>query len=209
MPALTADRTPGHLVAELDRLIGVDWPTVWAGVPEDETKRGYWCAGFGWRPLWFQAGLRVRTAAGGQLHLAAAAPGRPVTRVEHTVWAARARDTGENARVTELAEARWAAHLGALRGFMGPPRWDGAWDTPGFPELPGRGPWYSPGWRAEHRDPYRLAVWWFRTPQAPVIELKLTLGLGSPTAPAAADARISLSCHGPGDPQGAGPDRRT
>ncbi|MGW0946077.1 hypothetical protein ACWD4O_26560 [Streptomyces sp. NPDC002623] len=39
MPAVTADRTPGQLVVELERLIGVDWPTVWAGVPEDEEKQ--------------------------------------------------------------------------------------------------------------------------------------------------------------------------
>ncbi|MET8027865.1 hypothetical protein [Streptomyces avermitilis] len=208
MPALTADRTPEQLVAELEQLVGVDWPTVWRGVPEDTGKRTYWCAGFGWRPLWTEAGLRVRTALGGRLYLAFAAAGRPVTRVEHTVWAARARDVDENRRVADLAAARWDAHLTALRGLMGNPTWHGTWDTPDFPELPGRGPWYSPAWRLEHRDPYRLAVWRFRTPGAPLIELKMTLGLGSETAPAVADARIALSCHDPQAPEVRGPLRQ-
>ncbi|MFE7933815.1 hypothetical protein ACFU6S_34885 [Streptomyces sp. NPDC057456] len=196
MPALTADRSPDQLVAELERLIGVDWPTVWAGAPEDTEKRARWCAGFDWRPLWSEAGLRVRTALGGRLYLASAAPGGPVTRIDHTVWSARARNTDENALVTDLAEARWTASLTALRTLLGNPAWHGAWDTPGFPELPGRGSWYSPQWRLEHHDPYRTAVWRYRTPGAPVIELKTTLGTGSnPSAPA--DARIELSCHGP------------
>ncbi|MEU0055865.1 hypothetical protein [Streptomyces sp. NPDC006334] len=205
MPVLTADRSPDRLVAELERLIGVDWPTVWAGVPEDEEKRERWCAGFGWRPLWFQGGLRVRTAEGGRLHLASSAPGSPVTRVEHTAWSARARGADENERVTELAEARWASYLDALRGFMGAPRWNGTWNAPDFPELPGRGPWYSPQWRLEHRDPHRVAVWSFRTPEAPVIELQMTLGTGSEAEPAPADARIGLNCHGHGTPGSNGP----
>ncbi|MFF3328770.1 hypothetical protein ACFYWX_04295 [Streptomyces sp. NPDC002888] len=204
MPVLTADRTPDQLVAELERLIGVDWPTVWAGVPEDEGKRTYWCAGFGWRPLWFEGGLHIRTAGGGRLYLATVAPGRPVTRAEHTVWSAQARGTGENERVLALAEARWTACLDALRGFMGAPQWDGMWDAPDFPELPGRA-WFSRERRLEHRDPYRVAVWRFRTPEAPLIELKMTSGLGSPSRPAPADARIGLACHGPFDPEDRGP----
>ncbi|MEU9310152.1 hypothetical protein [Streptomyces sp. NPDC048256] len=200
MPALTADRSPDQLVAELERLIGVDWPTVWAGVPEDAEKRARWCAGFDWRPLWAEAGLRVRTALGGRLYLASATPGGPVTRIDHTVWSARARDTGENALVTDLAEAHWTACLTALRGLLGNPTWHGTWDTPDFPELPGRGPWYSPQWRLDQHDPYRVAVWRFRTPGAPVFELKATLGTGSEDRPTPADARIELSCHGPREP---------
>ncbi|MFI1927625.1 MULTISPECIES: hypothetical protein [unclassified Streptomyces] len=200
MPALTADRSPDQLVAELERLIGVDWPTVWAGVPEDAEKRARWCAGFDWRPLWAEAGLRVRTALGGRLYLASAVPGGPVTRIDHTVWSARARDTDENALVTDLAEARWTACLTALRGLLGNPTWHGTWDTPDFPELPGRGPWYSPQWRLDQHDPYRVAVWRFRTPGAPVFELKATLGTGSEDRPTPADARIELSCHGPREP---------
>ncbi|MFG2283748.1 hypothetical protein ACGFNQ_34325 [Streptomyces asoensis] len=196
MPALTADRTPDQLVAELERLIGIDWPTVWAGVPQDTEKRTRWCEAFDWRPLWSDAGLRVRTALGGRLNLASAVPGGPVTRIDHTAWSARARDTTENALVTDLAEARWTACLTALRGLLGNPAWNGTWDTPGFPELPGRGSWYSPQWRSEHHDPFRTAVWRYRTPGAPVIELKTTLGTGS-NLPAPADARIELSCHGP------------
>ncbi|MEU0675374.1 hypothetical protein ABZ330_21265 [Streptomyces sp. NPDC006172] len=57
------------MVAELERLIGVDWPTVWAGVPEDEERREHWCTGFGRRPMWFQGGPRVRTEQGGRLLL--------------------------------------------------------------------------------------------------------------------------------------------
>lgn len=197
MPALTADRSPDQLVAELERLIGVDWPTVWAGVPRDEERRAMWCEGFGWRPLWVEAGLRVRTELGGRLHLVSEAPGRPVTRIDHTVWSARARGTDENARVTDLAETRWTACLTALRTLLGNPSWSGTWQTPGFPELPGRAAWYSPQWRLDHRDPHRIAVWRYRTPGAPVIEVKATLGAGTDDRPAPADARIGFSCHGP------------
>ncbi|MEU6088430.1 hypothetical protein ABZ865_16685 [Streptomyces sp. NPDC047085] len=208
MPALTADRTPDQLVAELERLIEVDWSTVWAGVPEETDKRTFWCAGFGWRPLWFQAGLWVRTAGGARLYLATTAPGRPVARVEHTAWAARARDTDENERVAELALDRFAAHLAALRGVMGEPTWNGTWADPDFPELPGRSPWYTPEWRLRQRDPHRVAVWRFRTPGAPVFELRLNLGLGSQTAPAPSDARIGLICHSPLEQPTPGPARR-
>ncbi|MGW2046526.1 hypothetical protein ACWCPF_15265 [Streptomyces sp. NPDC001858] len=197
MPVLTADRTPGQLVAELERLIGVDWPTVWAGVPDGTEKRAAWCAGFDWQPLWFQGGLRVRTALGGRLLLASAAPARPVTRIDHTVWAARARDTDENQQVADLAEARWAACLAALRGLLGNPVQDGAWDTPDFPELPGPGAWPDARWREEHQDPYRVAVWRFRVPQAPVFELRMTLGARARRGPVPADARIGLACHDP------------
>lgn len=162
MPALTADRSPDQLVAELERLIGVDWPTVWAGVPEDAEKRARWCAGFDWRPLWAEAGLRVRTALGGRLYLASAVPGGPVTRIDHTVWSARARDTDENALVTDLAEAHWTACLTALRSLLGNPTWHGTWNTPDFPELPGPGAWPDAGWRTQYQDPHRVAVWRFR-----------------------------------------------
>lgn len=128
-----------------------------------------------------------------------------MTRVEHTVWAARARDTDENRRVTELAETRWTAYLNALRGLMGAPHWNGTWDAPDFPELPGRGPWYSPQWRSVHRDPRRITVWWFSTPGSPVIELRMALGTGSESGPTPADARIDLVCHGPADPEDQGP----
>ncbi|MFI5967088.1 hypothetical protein ACIA8J_33650 [Streptomyces asoensis] len=204
MPALTADRTPDQLVAELERLIGIDWPTVWAGVPEDTEKRARWCESFDWRPLWFEGGMHVRTVEGGRLYLATLAPGRPVTRIEHTGWSARARDTDENPRVVALAEARWTAYSTALLRFMGTPRWEGMWDTPDMPDLPGRS-WAGREERLEQRDPYRVAVWRFRTPEAPVIEMKLALGLGSPRGPAPADARISLACHGPSDPEDRGP----
>ncbi|WP_329219478.1 hypothetical protein OG352_23260 [Streptomyces sp. NBC_01485] len=197
MPALTADRTPDQLVAELERLIGVEWPTVWAGVPDDEKRREHWLAGFGWRPLWFQGGLRVRTALGGRLHLASHALGGPVTRVDHTVWSARALDTDENALVTDLAEERWTACLTALRGLLGNPVWNGTWDTPDFPELPGPGAWPDAGWRAEHQDPHRVAVWRFRVPQAPVFELRAALGATARRGPVPANARIELVCHDP------------
>ncbi|MFI7295442.1 hypothetical protein [Streptomyces sp. NPDC050121] len=197
MPALTADRTPDQLVAELERLIGVDWPTVWAGVPQDAERLAHWCAGFGWRPLWFQGGLRVRTSLGGRLHLASEAPGRPVTRIDHTVWSARALDTDENTVVTGLAEAHWSACLSALRGLLGNPGWNGAWDAPDFPELPGPGTRPGAEWRAQHQDPHRVAVWRFQVPQAPVFELRMTLGATVRRGPVPANARIGLACHDP------------
>ncbi|MFG3033296.1 hypothetical protein ACGFZJ_32890 [Streptomyces sp. NPDC048253] len=208
MPALTADRSPDQLVAELERLIGVDWPTVWAGVPEDAEKRARWCAGFDWRPLWAEAGLRVRTALGGRLYLASATPGGPVTRIDHTVWSARARDTDENALVTDLAETHWTACLTALRGLLGNPVWHGTWDTPDFPELPGPGAWPDAGWRTQYQDPHRVAVWRFRVPQAPVFEFRATLGATARRGPVPANARIELVCHDPDHAESRRQERR-
>jgi hypothetical protein len=84
MPALTADRSPDQLVGEMQRLTGVDRPTVGADVTENEGKRDHSRAGFGGRPLWFEAGPRVRTALGSHPHPASTAPGQPMTRIEHT-----------------------------------------------------------------------------------------------------------------------------
>ncbi|MCQ9184961.1 hypothetical protein KMT30_39210 [Streptomyces sp. IBSBF 2953] len=201
MPVLTADRTPGQLVAELERFVEVDWPTVWAGVPEDEDERGAWCAGFGWRPLWFQGGQWVRTARGGRLHLASAAPGRPVTAVAHAVWSVRAGTAAENEALTALTAAKWPAYVAAVRSALSAPTWSGDWDTAGFPDPPGRGYWQDPEWRAEHRDPYRLAVWSFRTPGAPLFVLKANLAAGTSTGWGPGSATISFACHGPADPE--------
>ncbi|MDX3521358.1 hypothetical protein [Streptomyces scabiei] len=195
MPALTADRTPDQLVGEMQRFFAVDWPTVWAGVPEDEAKRAQWCAGFGWRPLWFQSGLWVRTALGGRLQLVSTTLGQPVTRAEHVLCAARAHSTDENQRVTELTQARWTAYLDALHGLMGAPSWDRTWDASDFPELPGPSAWPSAQWRAKHQDPYRVAVWGFAAPEAPLIELRMSLGSGATTETAPTNARISVACH--------------
>ncbi|MFC9926956.1 hypothetical protein [Streptomyces sp. NPDC127190] len=205
MPALTADRSPEQLVAELERLIEVYWPTVWAGVPKDAGKRASWCAGFGWRPLWFQAGQWVRTAPGGRLHLASAAPGRPVTRIEHALWSVRANGTAENGAVTALAAQRWPAYLAATQATLGAPTWSGDWDTAGFPDPPGTGYWGDAEWRAEHRDPYRLAIWSFRTPGAPLFALKARLSAGTATNWGPGSATISLTCHGPAGSEGDGP----
>ncbi|MER6158747.1 hypothetical protein ABT147_24875 [Streptomyces sp. NPDC001868] len=108
MPALTADRTPDQLVGDMQRLIGGDRPTVWAGVPEGADKRAHWCAGFGGRPLWFEAGPRIRTAPGSRPHPASTAPGQPGTRVEHTdpygngTWDALPRVTPPTKQVAAL-----------------------------------------------------------------------------------------------------------
>ncbi|MFE7837958.1 hypothetical protein ACFU53_18500 [Streptomyces sp. NPDC057474] len=197
MPALTADRTPDQLVGEMQRLTGVDWPTVWAGVPQDADKRAQWCAGFGWQPLWFQSGLRVHTSMGGRLQLVSLGPALPVVRAEYTVWAARARDLSENDRVTDLSEIRWQAHFNALRGCLGNPTHQSTWDSPDFPELPGPHPWPDKRWRTEHRDPHRVAVWRFVPPHAPVVELRMTLGAATRGGPVPANARIVLACHDP------------
>jgi hypothetical protein len=205
MPALTADRTPDQLVGELERLLGVDWPTVWAGVPEDGEKRAAWCAGFGWQALWFQSGQWVRTAQNGRLHLASVAPGRPVTRVEHTLWSVRAGTAAENDTVTALAAQRWPAYLAAVQEVLSVPSWSGDWDTAGFPDPPGTGYWSDAEWRAEHRDPYRLAVWSFRTPGAPLFVLTASLSAGTAAGWGPGSATISLACHGPADPADDGP----
>ncbi|WP_200307839.1 hypothetical protein [Streptomyces adelaidensis] len=201
MPVLTADRTPDQLVEELGRLIGLDWPTLWAGVPEDEEKLAPWCAGFGWRPLWFEAGQWVRTAHGGQLYLASVAPGRPVTRVEHVLWSVRSGSAAENAAVMTLVSRKWPSYLAAAQAVLSTPVWSGDWDTDGFPEAPGRAYWRDEGWRREHRDPYRLAVWFPRTPGAPMCVLRANLSAGTAAGWGPGGATISLACHGPADPE--------
>ncbi|MFI5796788.1 hypothetical protein [Streptomyces sp. NPDC051677] len=205
MPVLTADRTPDQLVAELERLVEVDWPTVWAGVPDDEEKRSHWCAGFGWQPLWFEAGQWVRTAQGARLHLASVAPARPVTRVEHALWSVRAGAAAENESLMALAAAKWPAYVTAVQSVLSVPTWSGDWDTAGFPDSPGRGYWRDAEWRGEHRDPYRLAVWSFRTPGAPLFVLKANLAAGTAAGWGPGSATISLACHGPADAEDDGP----
>ncbi|MGV4986309.1 hypothetical protein ACWC0C_35235 [Streptomyces sp. NPDC001709] len=199
MPALTADRTPDQLVAELHRLVEVDWSAIWAGVPDEAEQRRRWCAGFGWHPLWFEAGQWVRTPLGGRLRLASVALGRPVTRVEHTVWSVRADSAAENGPVMALAARRWPSCLTVAQSVLGPPAWSGDPDTAGFPEPPGPGYWGDGEWRAEHRDPYRLAVWSFRTPGAPLFVLSTRLSPGMAAGWGPGSATISLACHGPAD----------
>ncbi|MDJ0464307.1 hypothetical protein [Streptomyces sp. H27-C3] len=205
MAALIADRSPQELVAELWTLTGLAWDTVWRGVPADKEERERWCAALGWQPLWFEAGQYVRTRRGGRQYLASVAPGRPVTRVEYTAWGVRAEAVEENAAVTERAAVRWSGYLAAVREVLGECTWCGGWDAPDFPELPGRGPWYSPEWRLEHEAPHRVATWSFSTPGAPLFELTMLLGTGSAASPARADASISLVCHGPADAGDRGP----
>ncbi|MBK3638014.1 hypothetical protein JHN52_35060 [Streptomyces sp. MBT97] len=204
MPALTADRTPDQLVAELERLIGIDWPTVWAGVPQDTEKRTRWCEAFDWRPLWSDAGQWVRSAEGARLHLASVAPDRPVTRVEHVVWSLRGDAAAENDAVTALAARKWPVYAAAVQSVLGVPTWSGDWDTPGFPDSPGRGYWQDAEWREEHHDPYRLAVWSFRTPGAPLFVLRANLAAGTAAGWGPGSATISLVCHGPADAEDAG-----
>ncbi|KUN10519.1 hypothetical protein AQI95_02065 [Streptomyces yokosukanensis] len=205
MPTLTADCSPDQVVEELERLIEVDWSTVWEGFPDDGEKRTAWCADLGWRALWFEAGQWVRTPQGSRLHLASVAPGRPVTRVEHTLWSVRAGAAAENGAVAALAAGRWPAYLGAVQAVLNMPAWSGDWDTAGFPDPPGTGYWSDAAWRAEHQDPYRLAVWSFRTPGAPLFALKASLSAGTATGWGPGSATISLACHGPTDPGNAGP----
>ncbi|WP_371578477.1 hypothetical protein [Streptomyces sp. NBC_01314] len=205
MPSLTADRTPDQLVGELQRFFGVDWPTVWAGVPEDQEGLGAWCSGFGWQPLWFEAGQWVRTAAGGRLYLASVAPGRPVTRVEHVLWSARADSAAENGALMTLLGRKWPSYLAAAQAALTTPAWSGDWDTVGFPDSPGRAYWRDAEWRVEHQDPYRLAVWSFSTPGAPLIVLKANLAAGTAAGWGPGSATISLACHGPADPDDEGP----
>ncbi|MGW7361927.1 hypothetical protein ACWGI8_00505 [Streptomyces sp. NPDC054841] len=198
MASLITDHGPAELAAELNALLDLDWPTVWAGVPANETKRGYWCEGFGWQPLWFQSGLWVRTRQGGRLHLASVRPGRPVTGVSYTAWQVRADRADENPSLMTAAVDRFEAHLAALREILGPPDWHGAWDAPDFPVDAG-----DADRRREHQTPHRFARWTFRTPAAPVFELGADLAPGTAQEQAPAGATISLTCRGPADPQAA------
>ncbi|MCX4509327.1 hypothetical protein OHA27_03215 [Streptomyces sp. NBC_01619] len=187
MASVITDHGPRGLAAELNGLLDLDWPTVWAGIPADETKRGYWCEGFGWQPLWFQSGLWVRTRTGARLHLASVRPGRPVTGVSYTAWQVRADVAAENASITTAAEEHHAACLAALREILGPP------DPPGDQETA--------------KAPHRLARWTFRTPEAPDFELGLHVAPGMAEGWGPGSATISLTCRGqadPGTPQGPG-----
>ncbi|MGW0364338.1 hypothetical protein [Streptomyces sp. NPDC002990] len=204
MPSVITDHPPQELAAELGALLRVDWRAVWAGYPADEAGRAEWCAGFGWQPLWLQSGLWVRTGAGGRLHLASsAAPGRPVTRASYTVWKVRDDGPTGDADAAAVALGRFAAHLAQLSAVLGPPGWHGAWDSPGFPAPPAPGRWGDAEARLENQAPYRLAQWSYPNPLAPVIVLDLDYGAGTAGARGAGGGTISLTCHGPADPQAA------
>ncbi|WP_405491518.1 hypothetical protein [Streptomyces sp. NBC_00096] len=194
MASVISDHSPRELAAELGALLRVDWRTVWDGIPADEAERREWCAEFGWQPLWLEAGLWVRTRRGGRLHLAA--PGRPVTYASYTVWKVREDATSEDTGLVAVALDRYAAHLAQMATLLGPPGWEGAWDSPGFPVPPAPGRWGDAEERLAHRAPYRLAQWRYANPLAPVIVLDLHcrtgLGRGGGT--------INLTFHGPADP---------
>ncbi|MFG2667348.1 hypothetical protein ACGFY6_24290 [Streptomyces sp. NPDC048387] len=195
MASVIADHPPQELAAELAGLLRVDWRAVWPGVPDDEAGRAEWCAGFGWRPLWSQSGLWVRTAQGGRLHLAASpGPGRPVTRASYDVWKAAAGAASDGEAVLAVALERYAAHLAGVSAALGAPGWEGAWDRPDFPEPPAPGRW---GDVRELRSPYRLAQWSYANPLAPVIVLALEHQEGG----YAGGGTISLTFHGPADPK--------
>ncbi|WP_411084025.1 hypothetical protein [Streptomyces sp. cmx-18-6] len=202
MASLIADHPPQTLAYELTGLLDVDWPTVWAGTPADDTERGRWCEGFGWEPLWFASGLWVRTRRNGRLHLTSASPGRPVTAVSYTAWRARADQAAENPALMAAAVDRYAAHLAAVTEVLGPPDWHGAWDAPDFPAPHTPADRGDADRRLEHRTPHRFARWSFRTPAAPVFELSADLAPGTAPGWGPGSATISLTCHGPADPQG-------
>ncbi|MGW7188936.1 hypothetical protein, partial [Streptomyces sp. NPDC054838] len=144
-----------------------------------------------------EAGLWVRTRRGGRLHLAApAAPGRPVTSASYTVWKVRADTASEAADLTAAGLDRYGAHLARTTAALGAPGWEGAWDSPGFPAPPAPGRWGDRDERLERQAPYRLAQWRYPNPLAPVIVLALDYRPG-------ADATITLTCHGPADPEAA------
>ncbi|MEU6313469.1 hypothetical protein [Streptomyces sp. NPDC047014] len=197
MASVITDHPPQRLAAELAELLRVDWRTVWSGLPEGEAELAAWCAGSGWTPLWPQSGLWVRTPAGGRLHLAAAGgPGRPVTRASYTAWKVTADTPAQDAEVLAVALDRYTAHLTQLATALGAPGWEGAWDSPDFPEPPAPGRWASAADRLEHRSPYRLAQWRYANPLAPVIALTLNHRPGG----YAGGATLTLTFHGPPDP---------
>ncbi|MFE9564090.1 hypothetical protein ACFYM0_23615 [Streptomyces sp. NPDC006487] len=203
MARLITDHPPRELAAELGALLRVDWRTVWDGIPAGEAERREWCEAFGWQPLWAESGLWVRTRRGGRLHLAAsAAPGRPVTRASYTVWKAREDAASGDAGLVAVALDRYEAHLARMTTLLGPPGWQGSWDSPDFPPPPAPGRWGDAEDRLEHQAPYRLAQWSYANPLAPVFVLDLDCRSGR----GAGSGTISLSCHGPADPEAvAGP----
>uniref|UniRef100_A0AAU2JSC5 Uncharacterized protein n=1 Tax=Streptomyces sp. NBC_00049 TaxID=2903617 RepID=A0AAU2JSC5_9ACTN len=197
MASVITDHAPRELAAELGELLRVDWRAVWTGMPEGDAERAEWCAGFRWQPLWPESGLWVRTRRGGRLHLAAyGVPGRPVTRASYTAWRVRADSTSDDSGVMTVGLDRYAAHLARMTTALGPPGWEGAWDSPDFPEPPAPGRWGDAEERLERRAPYRLAQWRYSNPLAPVI----VLDLHCRTGPGEGGATITLTFHGPADP---------
>ncbi|MGW0752991.1 hypothetical protein [Streptomyces sp. NPDC002587] len=201
MATVISDHPPRELAAELGGLLRVDWRAVWTGIPEGDAECAAWCEGFGWRPLWPEAGLWVRTRRGGRLHLASSGiPGRPVTRASYTAWRVRADSASDDTGVMAVALDRYAAHLAQMTAALGPPGWEGAWDSPDFPEPPAPGRWGDAEERLEHRAPYRLAQWSYSNPLAPVI----VLDLHCRTGPGPGGGTITLTFHGPADPDPVG-----
>ncbi|MCS0635022.1 hypothetical protein NX801_04985 [Streptomyces sp. LP05-1] len=201
MASLIADHDPAALLTEVNALLPVDWPALWAGIPTDTARRDQWCEGFGWQPLWESWGLWVRTRDDGRLHLAAAGAGRPVVAVEYNAWQVRGDSADQNPELMAAATDRYHAHLTALRTVLGEPRWEGAWDAPDFPEPPAPGRWPTPERRLRHQDPHRLAGWAFSTPGAPVIALTANLGPTTAGTEFAGGASVNLTFHGPADPE--------
>ncbi|MEW1633211.1 hypothetical protein AB0469_03975 [Streptomyces sp. NPDC093801] len=197
MASVIADHPPQELAAELAGLLRVDWRAVWPGVPDGEAGRDEWCTGFGWRPLWSQSGLWVRTPQGGRLHLAASpGPGRPVTRASYDLWKAAAGGASDGDAVLAAGLDRYAAHLARMSAVLGAPGREGAWDSPDFPEPPAPGRWGDADERRELRAPYRLAQWRYPHPLAPVF----VLALDCRDTGYAAGGTITLTFHGPPDP---------
>ncbi|MCY0923761.1 hypothetical protein OS965_37465 [Streptomyces sp. H27-G5] len=197
MASVITDHPPQELAAELGALLSVDWRAVWAGIPEGDSERAEWCARFGWQPLWLQSGLWVRTQRSGRLHLTSSGvPGAPVTGASFTAWRVRADSTSEGTDVTAVALDRYAAHLAQVTTALGPPGWEGAWDSPDFPAPPAPGRWGDAEDRLERRAPYRLAQWRYSNPLAPVIVLDLHCRTGRVSG----GGTIDLAFHGPADP---------
>ncbi|MFF3016568.1 hypothetical protein [Streptomyces sp. NPDC057939] len=202
MASVITDRSPQELAVELAALLRVDWRAVWPGYPKGERELAEWCAAFGWQPLWAEAGLWVRTGEGGRLHLASSsAPGRPVSRASYTAWRVRADGTSDNTEVTAVALDRWEAYLAHIGSLLGPPGWQGAWDSPDFPAPPAPGRWGDAEERREQQAPYRLARWSYANPLAPVFVLDLHCGPGTTRGWGSGSGTISLTCHGPADPE--------
>lgn len=191
MAHLIAGRSPRQVLDELLALKIIGWPGRWSAMPEDEEDLKQWYGGLSWEPLWHQNPLQyVRTAPGGRFRFLRHGMARqPVTSISSTVWAVRGETLDENPRLRDVAFERSQAYADAITAELGTPSRQGALDSRDFPVVPRHAP------RGGAPRPQRLALWHLDGPGSPLIELTVSLGMGSEERACLASTRIELHCH--------------
>ncbi|MGW7098410.1 hypothetical protein [Streptomyces sp. NPDC054838] len=187
------NRTPQELVTELRGLADVHWETVWNGPPLPGQGLDMWCAQFGWTPTQFEYVLNVRTDTGGELTLnAQGGSWAPVQSLSHWVWGKTADTAAGNPDVLAEAARVWPVYVTAVSSVLGEPAWEGAWDSPSFPEELGPYAVPKPEHRLEDKNPYRIAYWELAAPGGALASLRITPALGTADGSDAGAVNMSL-----------------